>query len=102
VLGQSLLTLACAAGAVALTLLAPTLGGQAALEAAWGEAAAAGAVLAAVAGGALGVALVTVFLGAAYRAVPRSFAHATRRPFRVLSAFLLALLGLGTYLLVTP
>ena len=94
----------CAAGATAIALLAPSLGGFRELSVAWGESARAGGVLTAVVGVALGAAVLAVFLGSALRAEPasRQSAPPGEVPLRVSWFLFLALLSFVTYFIVQP
>jgi hypothetical protein len=93
----------CVIGGAAIALIAPTWGGLAALEAAWGEAALTGGVLTAVIGGALGVATIAVFLGQALREAPPSRPPSRKEiVLRTLGYLWLALLGAVTYFIVIP
>lgn len=94
----------CAAGAMAIALLAPSLGGFRELTVAWGEAARAGGVLTAVVGVALGAAVLAVFLGSALRAEPgtRRSPPSGEVPLRVTWFLFLALLSFVTYFVVQP
>ena len=77
-----------AVGALALVAIAPTLGGRAGLEQAWGEGAAEGALLASVAGSTLATLVLSVFIGPGLRAAR---ARPAKRPSvqRVLLSVLL-------------
>ena len=92
----------CVAGAIAITLIAPTLGGAAQLEREWGQSAATGGVLTAVVAGALGVTTLAVFLGQGLRD-QRPMPRPPRRLVlkRALVFGLLALLGAGTFIAVS-
>jgi hypothetical protein len=93
--------LLCVIGGAAIALIAPTWGGQSALEEAWGEAALTGGVLTAVIGGALGVTTVAVFLGQALReASPERPPSRKEIVLRALGYLWLALLGAVTYFIV--
>jgi hypothetical protein len=79
------------------------LGGVAQLERDFGEAAAAGGLLSAIVGGALGVAVLAVFLSQSLRDGPAPPSLSTReRVGRTLIFSLLALLGIITYFVVVP
>jgi MFS family permease len=102
---QRLVIALCAAGAAAIALIAPSLGGYAGLTTAWGDTGAiAGGLLTAVVGAALGVAVVAVFLGSALRAdagtTPRS--SAADATLRTAWFLFLALLSFVTYFVVQP
>ncbi len=87
-----------AIGALALVAIAPAIGGRAAAERAWGDAAAEGALLAAVAGSALGTLVLSVFIGPALRATrPRMTPKPSMR--RVLLALLVVASGAVAYVL---
>jgi len=88
------------AGAAALAVIAPTLGGFEELEAAWGEAARAGGVLTAVVAGALAVATIGVFLGGGLRSDSALDAGRADAPLRAAWFLFLALLGAVTYMVV--
>ncbi len=91
----------CCAGAAALCLLAPAMGGLPALEQAWGEAALDGGVLTAVVGAALAVATVGVYMADGLRSATSSEPR-TDGGVRVASLLFLALLGAATYLITQP
>lgn len=100
-LRKQLFALLCAAGALAIAWLAPTLGGMAALERDFGDSAGSGGVLTAVVAGALAVAVLGVYMAEGLR--DHGPAAPTSRRVRALRAIafsLLALLGLGTYLVI--
>jgi hypothetical protein len=88
-------------GAAAIVVVAPSLGGFAELEAAWGDAALAGGVLTAVIGAALGVATVSVFLGSGLRSEAEGEAAAADTSLRAAWFLFLSLLGAVTYFVVT-
>ncbi|HEX4351466.1 MAG TPA: hypothetical protein VHZ95_01105, partial [Polyangiales bacterium] len=67
-------------GALAIGLFAPLLPAYSEVEAAWGEASEAGAVLSAVVGGALAVSIVAIYLGAILH--PRPIERSTARQRR--------------------
>jgi hypothetical protein len=93
----------CFAGAAGVALIAPTLGGQSAVEHAWGDAASAGGVLTAVVAAALGVAVLAVYMGSALRA--KATPERTPRgdvALRIVWLLFLALLGAVTYFIVQP
>jgi hypothetical protein len=90
----------CAAGAVALCIVAPSWGGQAALEQAWGDAALSGGVLTAVVGAALGVATLAVYLGNGLRGVAAAAEPQSDGALRAAWFLFLALLGAVTYYVV--
>jgi hypothetical protein len=90
----------CIVGAAAIAVIAPALGGLAALEAAWGEAARAGGVLTAVVAAALAVATIGVFLGSGLRSDSTLDAGRADAPLRAAWFLFLALLGAVTYLVV--
>lgn len=92
----------CMAGAAAIAVVAPAIGGFEALEAAWGESALAGGVLTAVIGASLGVAAIGVFLGSGLRAEGESDGARPDAPLRAAWFLFLALLGAVTYFVVTP
>jgi hypothetical protein len=88
----------CGAAAIALTLVAPTLGGPDDLEHAFGDAAASGGVLTAVVGGALGVSTLAIFVGQGLRERRRPRPAPGREIWRRTLLFLaLAALGASTY-----
>lgn len=91
------------AGAGAIALIAPLVSGYPQLKAAWGEAAGAGSVLAAVVGGALAVSVVGLELGALYRS-KQGAAPLTRRQRtnRVATWLFAALVGLVLYGVLQP
>ena len=82
-----------AIGAAVLAVVAPVVGGMAAYEEVWGEAAAEASVLAAVVGGALGACVIALFVGPTLRA-PRSPAPTRRQVNRRVGA-LLASVAIG-------
>jgi len=89
------------AGAFAIAVVAPTLGGLASLQRDWGEAATRGAVFTAVVGATLASVVVAVFLGPALRADYRRATLSRRaRRIRVASMLFLSLLGALTYLVI--
>jgi hypothetical protein len=86
------------AGALAISLIAPLLPAYATVEAAWGDASEAGAVLAAVVGGAIGVTLIAIHLGALLHArTPERRDTARQRRQRIATLLFLALFGLVVY-----
>lgn len=95
ILRRALAGLACA-GAFAIALVAPTLGGADAIERDWGNAAREGGVLTAVVGASVAVAVVTGFAGA-LRARRADAPRPGDARFRVASALLLAFLGAVTW-----
>jgi hypothetical protein len=100
---QRLFIALCASGAGAIALVAPTLGGTSVLERAWGDAAGVGAVLSAVVAGALGIAVLAIYMPNALRA--RSATEQSPRSdttLRVAWFLFLALLGAITYVVVQP
>jgi hypothetical protein len=102
-LRQRGLALLCMAGGAAIALIAPTWGGLAPLEQAWGDAALTGGVLTAVIGGALGVTTIAVFLGQGLREVsPMRPPSRKEVLLRALGYLWLALLGAVTYFIVIP
>jgi hypothetical protein len=93
----------CVAGAGAIALVAPAIGGTSVLERAWGDAAGVGAVLSAVVAAALGVAVLAIYMPNALRA--KTGAEQTPRgdsTLRVVWFLFLALLGAITYFVVQP
>jgi hypothetical protein len=85
-------------GALAIALVAPVVGGRAALERDWGEAAARGAVLTAVVAATVGSVVIAVFLGPALRADDRRPRRSRRaRRTQVVVMLLLTLLGAAAY-----
>jgi|GEM_PF-3270203 len=85
-----------ALGALALVAIAPVLGGRSGAERAWGDAAAEGALLAVVAGSALGTVVLSVFIGPALRASrPRTTPKPSLR--RVLLALVVVASGVVAY-----
>jgi hypothetical protein len=93
----ALVALLCA-GALAVSLIAPLLPAYATVEAAWGDAADSGAVLAAVVGGALGVSVIAIHLGALLHArTPERRDTARQRRQRVATLLFLALFGVVVY-----
>jgi len=89
---RALLALATT-GAVVLAVVVPALGGTASYEEAWGRAAPEAAVLTAVAGGALGTAVLALFIGPSLRA-PRT-PDPTRRQVRRRVTALLVSVAIG-------
>ncbi len=88
------------AGAFAVGVVAPTLGGIGALRAAWGETALEGGLLTAVVAAALAVTIAALFLGDSLRAIPAPRRTAEDRSLRVASLLLLTLLGAVTYFVI--
>jgi hypothetical protein len=90
----------CFAGAAALCVVAPALGGLSSLEQAWGDAALSGGVLTAIVGAALSVTTLAVYLGSGLRSLR------TPEPpdgtFRAAWFLFLALLGAVVYFVVQP
>jgi hypothetical protein len=102
-LPRRLLIGVCFAGAVALGVIAPRLGGFEALEAAWGDAAPLGAMLSAVVGAALGITVLAVHLGQGLRApAARERDPDADTALRTVWFLFLALLGAATYVIVQP
>jgi hypothetical protein len=99
---QRVIVAAFIGGAAAIAVVAPAVGGFAALEAAWGDAALSGGVLTSVIGAALGATAVGVFLGSGLRSEGESEGARGDRPLRTAWFLFLALLGAVTYFVVTP
>ena len=89
-----------AAGALVLGLLLPALGDPAGLTARWGAGSRQGAMLSAVVGGALAIAVVASFLPAALRKDPRDLEPRPDAALRTAWYLFLALLGAVTYYVV--
>ncbi|HEY2733646.1 MAG TPA: hypothetical protein VGI70_06655 [Polyangiales bacterium] len=84
-------------GALALALFAPLVPAYSEVEAAWGEASEAGAVLAAVVGGALAVSIVAIHLGSLLHPRPTPRSTARQRRQRIAGLLFAALFGLVVY-----
>jgi hypothetical protein len=85
-------------GALAIALFAPLMPDYTEVEAAWGDASSAGAALAAVVGGALGVSVIAVYLSALLHArAPERVYSARQRRQRIAGWLFLSLLGLVVY-----
>jgi hypothetical protein len=91
---------ACVAGAAGRAWVAPSLGGYADLEAAWGDAAPMGGVLTAVVGAALAASVLAIHLSEGLRAPTRHPEGDTG--LRTAWFLFLALLGAVTYFVVQP
>lgn len=89
-------------GAVALGLVLPALCDPAELAERWGDAGRQGAVLSAIVGGALGVAVLASFLPAALRQEPSDAEPRADAALRTGWYLLLSLLGAVTYYVVQP
>jgi hypothetical protein len=89
-------------GAAAIAVVAPSVGGFAALETAWGDAALSGGVLTSVIGAALGVTAIGVFLGSGLRSEGENDGARGDRALRTAWFLFLALFGAVTYFVVTP
>ena len=89
-------------GAIALGLVLPALGDPAALAARWGDGRRPGAVLAAILGGALAVALLGSFLPATLRRDARDLEPRPDAALRTAWYLFLSLLGAVTYYVVQP
>jgi hypothetical protein len=86
------------AGALCIAVIAPLVPAYGEVESAWGGASEAGAVLAAVVGGALGVTVLAIHLGALLHGRPlASRGSARERRSRIATLLFLALLGLVVY-----
>jgi hypothetical protein len=86
------------AGALAIALVAPLLPAYREVEAAWGDAAEAGSVLAAVVGGALGVSVIAIYLGALLHArAPERSLTARQRRQRIATLLFAAFFGFVVY-----
>lgn len=100
---RALLVASMFAGAFAIAVIAPGWLPNAELQRAWGDAAAAGAVLTAVVGSALAVSVVGLFLGSALRlADAEPTPSAAERRLRVASMLFLSLLGGVVYYTLSP
>jgi hypothetical protein len=91
------------AGSGAIALIAPLMSGYPQLKAAWGDAAGAGSVLAAVVGGALAVSIVGLELGALYRSKQGASVLTRRqRTNRMATWLFAALVGAVLYGILQP
>ena len=88
-----------AVGALALALVAPFVGGEAALTTAWGDAAEAAGTLSASVGGALSALVLAAFVGPGLRS--RRSPPVTRQRWRVGMYLLVATSGAGVFILLT-
>ena len=84
-------------GAAAIALIAPLTSSAKELEAAWGEAAGAGAVLTAVVGGAVAVGIVGLELGSLHKAETRRGLTSRQRLNRIATELFLAVVGAVVY-----
>jgi hypothetical protein len=92
----------CTVGAFAIAVVAPLIPRHADLGEAWGDAADAGAVLAALAAAAIAVSVIVVHLGGALRKAEKSTDSLRQRHQRLATLLFLVLLGFVTYFTVVP
>jgi polyferredoxin len=92
----------CLCGAFAIAVIAPLVPAHAELAGAWGDAAEAGAVLAALAAVAIAVSVIVIHLGSALRKTEKHRETIRQRRQRIATLLFLTLLGFVTYFTVVP